>query len=267
LFSIHYVPRGYLSVRRALHRLIEKRHPSVTSHLELCEAEITKLEQLKSRSRRRRVPSNGIGGHSGPDSAQPTFTIENERQLAELASKRNELLDLCNSVANELRVALAEGDLAAKLLIDDGHEHTIEKSRWRASDGMNCVRENRISLTSQTDPFDILELNSKKGVAFLMEAQFDGWIDAKPSTIRYDGQEFTQTPRQPPSKVALRTWYWARVQSRPADQQYPSELRDWEDAKKAFSEFHVTRDSIRVLRAELAPAAWTAPGRRKLTRE
>jgi hypothetical protein len=267
LSSTHYVPRGYLPVRQALHRLIEKRHPGVTSHLELCEAEITRLERLKARSRRRPLPSNGIGGHSGPDPTHPTFTRENEQKLAELTSKRDKLSELCDSVANELRVGLAEGDLVAKLLTDDGHDHTINKSRWRASDGMNCVKKDRISLTPRTDPFDLSDLNSKEGVAFLMEAQFEGWMEAKPSTIlQHDIQEFAP-PRRPPSKSDLRTWYTARVQGRPADQQYPSELRDWEDAKKAFSEFHVTRDSIRVLRAELAPPAWTAPGRRKLTRE
>jgi hypothetical protein len=221
LSSTHYVPRGYLPVRQALHRLIEKRHPGVTSRLELCEAEITELERLKARSRRRRVPSNGIGGHSGPDPTHPMFTKENEQKLAELTSKRDELLDLCNSVANELRVGLAEGDLVAKLLTDDGHDHTIDKSRWRARDGMNCVKEDRISLAPRTDPFDLLDFDIKEGVAFLVEAQFDGRMDDKPSTIQYDGQEFTP-PRRPPSKSDLRTWYRARVQGRPVNQQYPS---------------------------------------------
>src|SRR4029077_16438184 len=104
--------------------------------LEVCEAEMTSLERLKARSKRRRIPSNGIGGRHRPEHVQPTFMAKHERQLAKLAVEHNELSTLCNSVDDELRVALAEGELDTKLLTDDGREYAIDKSRWRASDGL-----------------------------------------------------------------------------------------------------------------------------------
>ena len=72
-------------------------------------------------------------------------------------------------------------------------------------------------------------------------------------------------PSLRPSDASLRRWYVDRIGAWPRTQKHPSADRDLEDARRAFPQNRVNRESVRLLRAELAPKDWTRFGRRKPT--
>jgi len=262
-----YIPRGCLPVREALDLLIEERHPGLVSRLDACGQQIGDLKRLRARARRR--SSEGLVGNGFPEQAQPTFTEAHEQRLRKSIAAQNQILSLLDDVADELRVALAEGDLPAKLLTSDGHEHVIDKSRWRASDGLDCVRADRIELSRTADPLDFFNLLLPSGVALVNERQFKEWMRLPCGEVKIDEHSRTQPQHKPrrPSPAGLRRWYERRVQQWPGGCKHPSAEQDWQDAKAEFHEHEVSRDAIRALRNELAPPAWTAHGRRKSARE
>lgn len=59
----------------------------------------------------------------------------------------------------------------------------------------------------------------------------------------------------------LRAWYEQRVRDCVERQIVPTGNDDWAAAREQFS-FRVTRDRVRALRTELAPAPWKLQGRR-----
>ena len=68
--------------------------------------------------------------------------------------------------------------------------------------------------------------------------------------------------RRPLALAQLQKWYETHVRDWPQGEKHPSESDDWKAAKAAFPMNHVTRDRIRALRGEHAPAEWKASGRR-----
>lgn len=267
--SSSYLPRGYITIPSAIDRLTARRHPDLPC-FHSCNQEIADLKQLKLLSRRRPGPHSAIGQLRDQEDVRPKFTAAHARRLSELAELVDQIESLRIAAAKEFRAALAEGELFAMLLTADGHERRIDKSRWRASDGWDCMWKDRISPEFTNDLFPnlvIVDSLSKYGVALISEPLFDKWMNTGSCVIEPVEDRGTRSDCRPAPTAALRKWYQARVQGWPADRKSPSEAQDWEDAKMAFPERKVTRDSIRLLRRELAPPAWTAHGRRKLARE
>jgi hypothetical protein len=195
------------------------------------------------------------------------FTQQHAHRLAELVERVAQIEALRHAAARKLWTALAEGELVAILLTADGQERCIDKARWRASDGWNCIWQDRISIEYINDPIDrhFAERSaSGYGVALITESRFDRWMNGSSSSpTEVTGTQSTQLHRQPPSKRAVQNWYEARVQNWPEDLEHPSMEDDLKEAKDKFPQNHVTRESIRALRREFAPPTWTSSGRRK----
>jgi hypothetical protein len=83
-----------------------------------------------------------------------------------------------------------------------------------------------------------------------------------PSTDR-SGRSQMSGPKRRVAEAKLRHWYSARSRNWPADRAPPSATTDWNDARRVFRAYEVTRDQIRQMRSQQAPAAWTAKGRRR----
>jgi hypothetical protein len=73
--------------------------------------------------------------------------------------------------------------------------------------------------------------------------------------------------RLPIALGVLTKWYIQRRDAWPARRKHPSADEDLITAHDKFPDNFISRDVIRAVRAEHAPAAWTTGGRRKLARE
>jgi len=72
--------------------------------------------------------------------------------------------------------------------------------------------------------------------------------------------------QRPVPQAGLERWYVERRDSWPDGTKHPSEDQDWIDAKAQFPDHQVTREAVRTVRRNFAPAVWTAHGRRKNSR-
>jgi hypothetical protein len=79
--------------------------------------------------------------------------------------------------------------------------------------------------------------------------------------------ERLQRGPSPVALAALTRWYVERRDAWPAGEKYPSQEADLIAARNRFADRFVSRDVVRAVRAEHAPAAWTNKGRRKHARK
>lgn len=168
-----YVPRGYVSTRQAVDRLFEERHSDLAANRSEREAEMRTLCALKSAlrstlgpiERHRALPlDNG-------DSTQPGFSAANEERLKVLSAMEKQERSERAVAARDIRTALAEGDFAAILVTDYGHEAAIPISRWRANDALQCVRKGQIEMQLPT-----ATMGTSRGRAFIKGVDFTVWL-------------------------------------------------------------------------------------------
>jgi len=165
-----YIPKGYIPTQQAVAQLIEARHADLVSSAPEREQEVRRLYALKAASKPR--PIIPIHDHT-PDSSdrvRPEFTPAQERRLRELGAIDAEMLAAREAAARDVRSALAEGDISAILLIDNGDETPISISRWRAKDGFTAVQTGRIDVRL---PFGI---STTKGRVLIKEIDFIVWL-------------------------------------------------------------------------------------------
>jgi hypothetical protein len=271
-----YIPRGYISTQQALARLFEARHADLLSHAPGRDAE------------ERRLSSRRAG--SGPID----FTKEEEERLRELSAIRGRMHSLRVAAASDIRTALAEGDLSAILLTNNGREVPVNISAWRAREGLDGVWTGQMSVHL---PFSI---GPTKGQAYVKEADFNAWMRKILGTVAHQlkksspaenlemsegaetppidknlGYPAARTDRPKPDdsapKVAkppvagadVRVWYIKRRDGWPPHRKHPSQDEDLADARQHFTDHHVTREAIRSIRSRNAPESWTFRGRRK----
>jgi hypothetical protein len=99
------------------------------------------------------------------------------------------------------------------------------------------------------------------------------WLPPLSTPARQDGQSQVArnkpigTKLRPVAVQALKDWYIERRDNWPSDGEDPSADRDLIDARTQFPNNTVSREVVRVVRANLAPDSWTAHGRRKPARK
>jgi hypothetical protein len=99
---------------------------------------------------------------------QVAFTQVHENRLKELETIAGRVRSSRAVAANDLRTALAEGDLRAVLLSDSGIETPISLSRWRAADGVEAVLTGRIRIALPDGTAD--------GLALIREIDLIEWL-------------------------------------------------------------------------------------------
>jgi hypothetical protein len=177
-----YVPRGYVTTADAIQQIFEARHRDLAaSHL----ARMAEIEPLKSHFRAEFpelpdddppleriedvISRNALWKRlarfeepidppyqlrsrpSTSEQSKPpvgTFGQEHLTRLWELHQAALEEQRLRTEAAIELRVALAEGDLAAFFSQDE--QTPIPKSRWRVEDGLETIWKGRMRQTADT---------------------------------------------------------------------------------------------------------------------
>jgi hypothetical protein len=92
-------------------------------------------------------------------------------------------------------------------------------------------------------------------------------VSASPTRPAGMQNERGQGQKPPIALAALTKWYIQRRDAWPAHRKHPSADEDLIAAQAEFPDNFISRDMIRAVRAEHAPAAWTARGRRKLARK
>jgi hypothetical protein len=88
----------------------------------------------------------------------------------ELGAIERTMLGLQSAAVRDIRSALAEGDISAILLTNNGNEHPIPVSKWRAKDGFAAVQTGRVELRL---PFSV---GTTKGRAVIKEIDFIEWL-------------------------------------------------------------------------------------------
>jgi hypothetical protein len=165
-----YIPRGYISTREAFVRLFEARHPDIVSSAPEREAEQRRLYGLKTMSK---PPPMTTLGHGGPERTEhqlAEFTSTHEQRLRELGAIEREANSLLATATNDVRTALAEGDLSAVLQLDSGEQKPIRQARWRAKDGLSVVHTARDKMARFYD------VGTVAGTVLIKEADFTVWI-------------------------------------------------------------------------------------------
>ena len=167
-----YIPRGYISTQQALGRLCEARHADLLSGATERDAEERRLSNRRILSKPSPIIPINTRDRNGTDSGPIEFTREEDERLKALAAIRWQIHSFREAAASDIRTALAEGDLSAMLLTNDGREVPINTSAWRAKDGLEGVWTGQMSVHL---PFGI---GATKGQAFVKEADFEQWMRA-----------------------------------------------------------------------------------------
>ncbi len=168
-----------------------------------------------------------------------------------------------NAVGNLQEIAF-NGQLPTWVIDEkSGERFDVPPERWKEFwDGQKFIARPNHSWAWEKG--DILEGRSYKGELRVDKICLDQLINenASPNNQIDKDSQSDATVSSPGrySPTALRQWYEKRVTDL-ADS-HSGRDDDWEAAKNNFGE-GVPRDAVRALRAELAPATWTEPGRRK----
>lgn len=150
-----------------------------------------------------------------------------------------------------VRFALGEGEIEALLLLDLGHLEPIDGRMWRKTPVAEKVlprfKDGRMRMG--LDPYEGPKLW--------------GWILVPKGSLA----EYLLGPKRGPNRTGpvliseIRRWYRNRIKEFEASGMIPSRDEDWQAAREQF-ERPISRDQIRRLRNELAPAHWKKGGRR-----
>jgi hypothetical protein len=141
-----YIPRGFLSTSQAVEHLHWVQNREALSGAAARSAEIKALYFAKSASKPPPITPVNDRGPFISRSAPIPFTAKQHSRLIELSQIERQLGEAKSAAVNEVRLALAEGDLIAVLIADDGREFALGKDRWRAADGDQAVRTSRLTL-------------------------------------------------------------------------------------------------------------------------
>jgi hypothetical protein len=166
-----YTPRGFLLTADAVDRLFAARLPDLASSTPERETEILRLRVLK-RAATRPLPIEPLDspGSGSAERMRPEFTKVDAERLSHLATIEAESRSWREVAANDIRLALAEGDLAAIMLTEDGREEPIRLTTWRAQGGLDCVKTGWVRMQL---PFCTGET---EGVAFVKESDLITWL-------------------------------------------------------------------------------------------
>lgn len=177
-----YIPRGYLSTKQAVDRLHELWNWELLDGAPSRRAEIDNLYRQKSWSKPPPIRPIGDNTKQPPEYKPADFGLKEITRLRELTKIESGLTAAYRCAGNELRVALAEGEIQSRLLADTGYPFPIPLERWRANDGLMAV------LTAQIKIFVPPFATSAHGTAVVKEDEFERWAEPQP-TRAPDGAE------------------------------------------------------------------------------
>jgi hypothetical protein len=184
----------------------------------------------------------------------------------------------------ELLIALRSGQITARgTWVETGERRDIGSDEWHSWVIDSPPRDDRVLLPHH---------RNSKGLAHQAVAR---WVDVllpRPQLLtvwpplnveqtraaedtsatvgaRREASQFSEQLRQAPpvSIAALRSWYIERSKDWPPGERPPSSDQDLLAAREHFKGHSVSREAVRALRADFAPEAWKAKGRRKCARQ
>ena len=201
-----YIPRGYISTPQALARLFEARQADLVPSASEREAEERQLFRRRTSSNAAPPPPINVRRPKTVDSGPVEFAEEDARCLEEPATIGSQMHSLRLAAANDIRTALAEGDLSAILLTGGGCDEAISRSTWRAKDGLNRVRSGRVRIQLPS------AVGFTEGQALIKGADFITWLASTGAPRKFSQvtvsvlvQDRTQRARTAPSVPQQRT--------------------------------------------------------------
>jgi hypothetical protein len=167
---------------------------------------------------------------------------------------------------NDIRTALAEGDLSSILLTDDGHETPISITKWRSHNGLTGVATGRVSVQFPHSA------HMSSGQALIKEAHFNDWMK---STLGPEPDFENSSPRKQAiattaatigKEKRLKDWLMQEMQARPEAPISKSEMQQKAIACGYRSSVRGFERAWATALRESGATKWSAPGRKSRRR-
>ena len=178
------IPRGHIRLFEAQCRMVARDDPSSAlqaDHLVFLEERRPDSERNQQERAHQREAAEGLGARwepKGPDKAE----LAKRRTVTAVYEPHAQAVI---AVRQHLQVALAEGELTAKVLLEDaGYVLTVQQSRpWLTPYGLDAMQTERLFWPHDRRPFrlgDGREWNEDleiDGLVLLEEAPFEQWLE------------------------------------------------------------------------------------------
>jgi hypothetical protein len=176
------------------------------------EEEARQLHVLRISSKRSPITRSDGRRPARTDHKLPEFTPEHAQRLRQLEAIGRTIRSMRGAAASDIRSALAEGDLTAIVLFDQGDDLPVNKSMWRAKDGLSKVWSGRISVKR---PFAV---GPTEGQALIKEADYTAWVESTDAlqNASQDSAQSSATAQTIAAETRMTRWLANKMRSDPA---------------------------------------------------